>query len=115
MPNYEWKSIRTNEQELSRALNEVQEKTEWEVFSVFSHTSQTKYRLYTTTTLVVVLRKPLPDPPLRKATVAEIGSFRHIAEHIENMEPKDVRRGFIAAGIITDKGQLVEKYRKDNE
>ncbi len=116
MPNYEWKSVRTNEQKLAKTLNELQEKTEWEIFNIFSHSDQTQYRLYTTTTLVIVLRKPLPDPPPQKATVASIGDFcRNITECCDNMTSEDIRRGLIAAGIITEDGELAEKYQEDED
>ena len=108
---YAWKTLRTSEQELGVTLNEVQSKTEWEVFNIFSHVEITKYRLYANRTIVIVLRRPLEAPKPTHATLAEKAGFRHFADHIQGMRPKDVRKGLVAAGILTKDGRLAEQYK----
>lgn len=49
-PKYEWKTIRTAEAKLTITLNEIEEKTNWKIFNVFSHKKQDDH-------IVIVLRK----------------------------------------------------------
>jgi len=56
---YLWKAIRTTGIELTETLNEIEEKTDWTIFNIFSHPEKTEGGQYNG--LVVVLRKPRRD------------------------------------------------------
>lgn len=49
-PKYEWKTIRTTEANLNTTLNEIEEKTNWKIFNVFSHKKEDNH-------IIIVLRK----------------------------------------------------------
>jgi len=43
------------------------------------------------------------------------GKFQYIIDHMEKMTPEETKQSLIRAGILTEDGQLAEKYRQGED
>ena len=97
---YEWKVIHVESGKLATALNELESKTEWEIFSVSGKQ--------------IVLRRELDLPPIvatKDLPITTREQYRRFKAVVAETQDQELAMSLRRMGIVDRKGRLKKRYR----
>jgi len=96
---YEWKVVKAVGNSLTVTLNEIESKTDWEIFTISG--SQ------------IILRRSLLLPiPNSKLEVAELARQKALESVISQMTSQELREALIRLKVMDRRGVLLKSRRK---
>ena len=96
---YIWKVVHAPKGDLTTILNELESKTEWEIFSVSGEQ--------------IILRQEGKLPPPTKDVSTRVALLnRQLQSIVQKCYGDEVRDSLLRVGIIDQQGGLAKRYRK---